>query len=406
MKSIIYLPGIGGKNHNDSAHEYAKRYLYAMDRAGSDKSKKYNLEEDQLYFGLADFFKAPVTSIFEHGLEDDDEGVEVCRIYECSYDEDLTKKFEKKNVFRKLILVLIILFSKTWVLLKVIFKRNSLSGKKKLEIVYFLAFMFLIAAFALILFPTAVTSLTDIFTKTLPSDSALSKEIAEKIAPWTKYTHWIIAGLTLFTAIIPKFKKNISKKATDFLCIDSYLTMGNSKLELMGKVESLVEKILEEDNCDSLEIHSYGFGGIVLIDCLFPYGNKSNYRLSNEVKQIVTIRCPYHIISTYYPNYFKKRNIQKNMALERWFNIFSETDILSSNFETAINKDKDFLKMSEMELPIKNLSYEIINTEKLGFWKYLRLLSFKTHQTYWGESTMTSNCLYLIMEKTLEEEPS
>lgn len=406
MKSIIYLPGIGGKDYEDSVHKYAKRYLYSMDKANPDKSKKYYLEEDDEHFGLADFYTAPVASIFERISKDEDDGVEVCKIYECSYDEDLTKKFEKKYVFRKLGLVLVILISKIWVLLKVIFKRNSLSGKKKLEIVYFLSFLFLIVAFALVLFPAAIASLTDIFTRAVPTGSELSNEIAEKIAPWTKYTHWIMAGLTIITAIIPKFKNTISKKATDFLCIDSYLTMGNSKLELIGKVESLLEKILEDDKCDSVEIHSYGFGGILLIDSLFPFGNRPNYRLSEEVTQIVTIRCPYHIISTYYPNYFRKRRIEQNMGLECWFNIFSETDILSSNFDAVINKEKDFLKMHEMKFPIRNLSYDIINTERLGFWKYLRLLSFKTHQTYWGESTMTSNCLYLIMENELQAETS
>ncbi|WP_422860774.1 hypothetical protein ACOKFD_08050 [Flagellimonas sp. S174] len=404
MKSIIYLPGVLGKKHSDSAKEYAQRYLYSMDRMNHDRFKKYYLEEEDFHFGLGGTFTTSVTSIFEYNSKNKEEAVEVCKIYECSYDENFTKKFEKKNAIQKLGLVLIILFSKAGALIKALFLKNTFSGKKKLEILYFLFFLLLISIFALISFPAVLTSITDILINALPKDSELLKTIHQKIAPGVIVSHWITAGIAIMTAVFPKFKNTISRKATYFLCMDSYLTMGNNKLELTGKVESLVEAVLEEDNPDSLELHSYGFGGIVLIDSIFPYGNIPNYRMANEIKRVVTIRCPYDFISTYYPDYFKNRGTFQDIALESWYNIYSDTDILSSNYDISNSNGKNFFNIAELGIPIKNLPYNLTNTKNLGFWKYLKVLSFKTHQTYWGEGAITANCLYLIMERALPAE--
>ncbi len=400
MKSIIYLPSISNNTIEDTANAYARRYMQSLDKMNPDKTKKYYLEEE-LRFELDEKLSTPVTSIFEYSSNRDD-GKEVCRIYECSYESNLTERFKKTNVLAKMGLILLILISKTGVLLKTLFKRNSLSGKKRLEVFYFFTFLCFVAVSAVLLFPAILTSLTGILSSLVDDKSILSSGFLDNMSPWMTLSYWITTMTALITSVFPKFGSFVSDKATDSLCIDAYLTMGNNKLEITGKLESLIEKVTEEEDYQSLELHGYGFGGIVIIDAFFPYGNSPNFRLGNEVRKIVTIRCPHDFIATYYPDYFKKRGAAKNMVLERWTNIYSEADVLSSDFEFGLNSETEGLVLEEKGIKIDNHTYHVTSVEKLGFWKYLGLFTLKTHQKYWGEGT-AANCIYLTMESQFEQ---
>lgn len=403
MKSIIYLPGLGYSYFNISGHDYAERYMSSLDKMNPDRTKKYYLEKKEFQYGFENRFSTPVTCIFEY-CNSKDESVEVCKIYECFYVDSLTEKFKKRNMLYKLVLILLILFTKIWTLVRAIAQKQFLNGKKRLQIFYFFTFLCLIAVFAVLMFPAMLTSFMGALNQLFDDDSILLDQILDNMASWVTFSYWVTTAMAFLATVVPEFRNFISNIATEFLCIDSYLTMGNSKLDIIGKLESLVERVSEEDDYDGLEVHGYGFGCIVLIDSIFPFGNRPKYRLNSEITNIVTIGCPHDFISTYYPDYFKNRCIPEKMALKQWSNIYSEVDILSSNFRMDNDDHGGHFKLSDKSVSIKNILFDVINVEKLGFWNHLGLIGLKAHQMFWGKGTDSSNCLSLLMENELQQE--
>ncbi len=397
MKSIIYLPGLGYSHFNISGHDYAERYMSSMNKVNPDRKKKYYLEKKEYNYGYKNKFSTTVTSIFEYSSSKD-KSVEVCKVYECFYTDNLTESFKRRNILSKLLRILFILAKKTWTLVETIVKKQYLNGRKRLQIFYFFTFLCLIAVFGLLMFPALVTSFIGALNQVIKNDSNLLDRILYNISPWVTFSNWITTAMAFLATFFPKFRNFVSNIATEFLCIDSYLTMGNGKLDITGELESLVEKVSEEDNYDSLELHGYGFGCVVIIDSIFPFGNRATYRLNTEITNIITIGCPHDFISTYYQGYFKKRVIPEKMALKQWSNIYSEVDVLSSNFRMDSDNHDGHFEVLDKRVPIKNVLFDVINVEKLGFWDHLGIIGLRAHQMFWGKGTDSSNCLGLVIE--------
>ncbi len=402
MKSIIYLPSLGYSYFDISGYNYAERYMSSMDKMNPDKAKRYYLQKKELQFGLDGKFSAPFTSIFEYTSTKED-GVEVCKIYECFYVDSLTEKFKEKNILSKLVLILLILFAKTWILILAIVKGKFLNAKKRLEIFYFFTFLCLIAIFALFMFPAMLTSFLGALDQLFDDDSIFLDNVLRNMAPWVTFSYWVTTATAFLATIFPNFRSAISNIATEFLCIDSYLAMGNGKLDIIGKLECLIEEVSETDDCSSFEIHGYGFGSIIMMDTMFPFCREGTYRLKNEITGMVTIGCPHDFISTYYPNYFTNRTIPKKIALTHWFNIYAEPDILSSNFNLKKRQEDGLLGLMDDKIAISNLPFNAINRTKFGFLSHLGLAGLKAHQMFWGKNAESSNCLNLILNSRISE---
>jgi hypothetical protein len=63
---------------------------------------------------------------------------------------------------------------------------------------------------------------------------------AINLNPWVSFSYWVTTVTALLTTVIPNFRSFISNVATKFLCLDYYLTISDNKLEIIGKLESLI----------------------------------------------------------------------------------------------------------------------------------------------------------------------
>lgn len=393
MKIIIYLPGLGYDFFDISGFNYAERYMSSLDKMNPKKEVKYLLEKKEMMYGFMDKIPSQVTSIFEYE-NDVQEKTETHRIYEFYYADSLTEKFKNRNIIGKLVLMLFTLLSKSFTFLKTFALSQNLNLKKRLESLYFFTILGIVASYAIILFPALVTSISGVLEKIFINENL--EDYIECIIN----TSYFISTITAFvTTMSPGFRIFVSNVATEFLCLDYYLTLSDNKLEIIGKLESLVERIAENEDYESLELHGYSFGSIILMDSIFPYGNKPALRLTKEVDKIVTIGCPHDFICTFYPDYFKDREYLTESSLKKWLNIYSDIDILSSNFRADDKKQDGKFKLSNSNIEVKNIFFNIINPESLNFWSHLGVIGIKAHKLFWGKGVDSSSCLNMIVDK-------
>lgn len=393
MKIIIYLPGLGYEFYDISGFHYAERYMTSLDKMNPKKEVNYLLEKKEMKYGFLRNINSQITSIYEY-QESVEDKEETHRIYEFYYADSLTEKFSNKNIILKLVFILFTLLSKSFTFLKTFAVSKNLNLKKRLESLYFFTILGIVAFYAIILFPVLITSISGIINKFFNGEG-----LEENIEVLLNISHFISALTAIVTTISPNFRKFISNIATEFLCLDYYLTLGDNKLEIIGKLESLVEKISEKENYSSIELHGYSFGSIILMDSIFPYGNKPALRLTKEIDRIVTIGCPHDFISTFYPQYFKEREFIKDSKLSKWINIFSDIDILSSNFREDDKKQDGKFKLINSNFEVKNAFFNIINPDSLNFWSHLGVIGIRAHKLFWGQGVDSSSCLNLLVKQ-------
>ncbi|PWT74966.1 MAG: hypothetical protein C5B59_10060, partial [Bacteroidetes bacterium] len=195
--------------------------------------------------------------------------------------------------------------------------------------------------------------------------------------------------------------------ATEFVCVNYYLEAGNRKLAILGQLNSLIEAIYETEVAQSLapsplQIHGYSFGTIIAIDALFPFGNPPAEKVTDNTETLYTIGCPYEFISSYYPGYFDNRNgsVGKRM---KWFNIFTNSDALSSNFrkdDKSGPAEYSFGNNKDIPSP-ENLAYEIIPKKKFRLFDFAMLYFLRAHDLYWDGADTFESCASLIFRKVI-----
>ncbi len=79
----------------------------------------------------------------------------------------------------------------------------------------------------------------------------------------------------------------------------------------------------------SVHIVAFSFGSVVSLDLLFPH-SRPGARIGT-IKNLVSIGCPFDIIRTYWPAYFKDRQKKSNVP-EKWVNIYASLDVFGSNY--------------------------------------------------------------------------
>jgi hypothetical protein len=112
----------------------------------------------------------------------------------------------------------------------------------------------------------------------------------------------------------------------------SYLKHPERKAIIARKFDTLLEYIANQHpRIGGIELHTCGFGSIIACDLLFPNGPAPGERIRSRIQLLITIRSPHDFIKNYYPDYFRKRK-RYILALTHWYNVYSPSTILSSNF--------------------------------------------------------------------------
>ncbi len=403
MKAVIYLPGIGYDYFDISSELYAYRYKSALDKSGRDKFKKYVTEHSKFNYGKDDRYSSNISSIIEYSDENNDKNV-VCKIYEFEYSKDLTTKFNNRNIFVRSLLLFFALIKKFPKFLQVLFLRKStLSFIQKAEIVYFGVIFICIALFGILILPSLISYLIELINAALHIwTNGNSKEIRLYVPEMLN--QMVISLTAVVLVFFPKFNTSISKIATEFICLDYFLNVGEKKLDIIGKLETLIERISENEEYEFIELHGQGFGSVLILDIIYPYGNTPVLRVQDEIKNIVTIGCPYDFIKAYYPHYFENRESHKNIKLNNWYNIYSEIDVFSSNFRYDSKSEPAEISVAKNGILPENLFFNVVNPESVRFWSYMLLLGIRIHKIFWGHEPDSVNCLSNLMEKMNPEQ--
>ncbi|WP_196893651.1 hypothetical protein [Aureivirga marina] len=407
MKSIIYLPGLGQDEQN-SLEAYVKRYMASMEKINDNTNKKYSVEYEDLSYGDAHNYNAKRAVISEF-LEETGHK-KVIEIIGYNYNEELTAHFNNKKIFVQAFLLFSTLSIRFWRLISSVFsfRRTSLSLDKKLQVFFMLIIFSMLTLFGILMIPAIIGVVIELIPKILNAFSEdtftlrFLGEDSKFIEALKRVSEIIVSMTTIMLVFFPTMHEKLTQMSSKYLCVDHYLSYGKNKLEIIGKLETLISKVDENKESTTLELHSYSFGSIVLLDLIFPYKRVPLKTIQKNVSKIVTIGCPYDFIKQYYPNYFSNRNESDVMKNVIWQNVFCQADVFSSNFRTD-NKclqPKEELKPAQLENLIfdfsivpTNLFFDVYDIKTLGSVDKIFFIGFRAHGTFWGRSYESVSCI-------------
>lgn len=406
MESIIYIPGLGTRLFNQSVESFAYRFKKALDINDPEKLRHYETEFRKINYGKDNKQESNVAVIY---ITEDGKRKNIFEIYELDYGNTLTDKFEKSNIFVKTFLLFISIIIKIpdiiFQFLRSMFTKKqkpiSLSFKDILQFTYGSFILLLLSIFGIILVLSLISYIPDFFQMNKIQDPVGILKILNAFRE-TAIAKYIIGISTLLFLILPTAKNFITILATEYLCTMYYLNFGERRQNIIGKLEELTEYISENVNPKRISFYCYSFGSIIAADALFPYDGKVSYRIADRVELLVTIGSPIDFIRVYWPKYFADRK-KSNTRLIKWYNIYSMSDILSSNFRFD-NKELDakYGIAADSIMPT-NIPYNILNTEGNSIINTILLLGFKANQLYWDDEVYSASCFTNLIIKMRED---
>jgi hypothetical protein len=369
-------------------------------------------------------------------------------VYGLDYNDTLVETYVKRNLLMKTILLAVTLIEG---FLRLIFRfyRKGKSLREKLQLAYGLLIAGLLIVYLVILIGAVIASIQQLRrpnppqpgaagaqpTQT-PAQNTLAEEpnqanalenvgaklksvvtaIGRFIIGQKDRLPAIIVFLTALGFVVPpqaQIKEKISLAATNYLCLIHYLNWGERSHAIGGKLESLLEHLVEKElGYQRIHIFSYSFGSIVAVDSLFTAGRKPIERFK-KIDTLVTIGCPFDIIRTYWPSYFTGRQSVTSEG-PKWINVYSPIDILSSNFADTGNAERVTQTQSEgvgvevdgqIRKP-ESVSFSQGSYQGLGIIDILTLTGFRAHSLYWGEEVKGEiTCFHDIVKKMYQGTP-
>jgi len=386
MKRSLYIPGLGHEQLDISVKAYALRMMKAIDENDLDSFKTYRIESSDKEYD-SDGSIADVVSIFE---KRNDSEKEIYRFYEFKYGKLLTGKYKESNMLFRFFSLLIVLVTRFLSVLKSLFSfRDEINSKSKIQALYFTMIYFFLALYLVLLVPSLLALLGS-FTESIEQ----LKFLSEQINKFENEYKVILATFAAFMLFTPNSKNIFLEMATEYLAANQYLSVGDRRLLIMGKISRLIEAISEEEENVNIEVHAYSFGSVLAIDALFPYEAEPNLRIKENVNRLITIGCPFDFIEIYWSKYFSGRKYSK-LALEEWKNIYSDLDVLSTKFDGYPAKRTAFIKSEEFWKSVENIdvAYNMVNPKQVSFVQMLMFYGLKAHQTYWDKHVDSRSCL-------------
>ena len=225
----------------------------------------------------------------------------------------------------------------------------------------------------------------------------------------------VLAGLGIVLPKSDKIREIIANFSTMIIALINYLQYGERRPILNGQILSLLEHIVEKPDIEYTRINilAYSFGSILALDTLFPRERDIPARVKS-VKCLVTIGSPFDFVHMLWPKYFKDRTPHDSL---NWFNIYSPTDVLSSNFRSTSKKDSaqggeeeapssgTRLKNVAWLQPPMNIKYTIGGSDDdLSIWDVIHLVGFLNHGKYWDtEPEAQYNAFDVVVPKMFKD---
>lgn len=221
----------------------------------------------------------------------------------------------------------------------------------------------------------------------------------------------LITALGLFTTT--SLKQWISDVSVWLISAITYLSVGDRRSALTGKVSTLLEYIEEKVDVEYRQVHivAYSFGSIIAIDAMYPTSPPSER--NSKVDKLITFGCPFDFVRTFWSDYFKQR-----MPLEKrpeWRNIYASIDVLASNFKDEDKNEKECKSQGVYTIhdkgkpsvcPQSVLFGPNVSLSDYSLLQQITLIGFKVHLSYWGDpESYARSCFDLIVKCIYQDDP-
>ena len=432
-EAIIFIPGIGRAWDDPMIEGVARRIATAIDRQSTTEKAKAVVETAEQEYGVG--YKCKMFTIVK---KDGQEERPLIDVFGLDYNDTLVESYANRPLFMKIIMLAVTMFD-SFIRLIFRFHKPGKGWKEKIQLFYGFLISSLLVAYFVILLAAVIASfeqLRNIAQKNAPvaqqSQAGMLQAPSSGIrsffgAAWggikniyQRSKHVFTALIVLLTAIgfvVPpkaKLKENISVAATNYLCLIHYLNWGERSHAIGGKLESLLEFVVErEPRYERIHIVGYSFGSVVAIDNLFTVGRKPIDRF-RRINTLVTIGCPFDMIRTYWPGYFEDRQSVSADA-PSWLNVYSPIDVLSSNFADGGNEQPVQASWSENDVGVQVdgqlrkpdcIMFSQGSYQGLGVIDILTLTGFKAHSLYWGETVRGEiTCFHDVVKRMYHDTP-
>jgi hypothetical protein len=406
MKHIVYVPGLGYNFNPDLSMEaYANRLRIALENNKPPKLK-YEIKVTKAKYGAKSKYFSDIATITE---TDGKSTTTIYKIYEFKYGDELITSFKKSNKFTQLMLVTFAIAGRSVAIVKSWFRPNGMSVKQQFQTIWMLLLALSAMVLALSVFAAILTTTGAVLAQYMANGNLKHFEDwlhthKPAMLSWLdkKSLKTISLGIESFISALflfnSKYKDTFYQSTTEFLCAHNYLKYGLCRPVILGKMDMLLQKIAEEEpEEDEISIHAYSFGSVIALDFLYPFGHPPSKLVINRVSTFVSVGCPFDFIRTYYPNFYKGR-IDYKLSLNKWLNVCSSTDILSSNFRNDNKNAEANVAIVNGGLLPQNVIYDTINPKTLKFTDYLMLISIKAHRMYWDSDIVGQSFMGTVVE--------
>ena len=207
----------------------------------------------------------------------------------------------------------------------------------------------------------------------------------------------------------------LNRLSEELLAFVYYLSFADRRAEITGEVDDFIEGLVESGpGYPRFAVMGYSFGSIVALDVFCPPDGVRARRL-DHVDTLVTIGSPHDFILTYWADYFANRDPGHRLPAT-WLNIYSPTDVLSSQFEKTSSGRPDASSgglensFGRPGLLARGPTEELVfrehsTSEELTLWSLLCLRGLRAHSLYWSpDDQRDRNCFHLIVPRLFPEE--
>lgn len=404
----IYITGLGQSIDNETVEKYAERLKNEL--SFKTDGTFYHLKiEKEIYPIDKD---CTLVKIYRKDRKDKDDknidGELVYKIYDFQYHRILTDRFQRYNIIIKNLLLFVLVLKKFPQIILRLFNGNGFS--RPLQTLYAFLILLTISTCVLFLIPGcidliisntgkgATENINDFFCF-FHSKYSIDNNKAIILSSYSKK---ILSITTLILLFAPRSKTILTSLATEFSCVDSYITNGEQSQILLGNLDQLVEYIAENEPNPEIHFHSYSFGSILAIDALFPIAKiPPSDNIKKLTKLLITTGSPFEFINAYYPSFYDNRcDVMKDHL--KWLNIYSISDVFSTNFRRDSRRGEAEFGIKDISLIPENINYEI-TSDRPGIISFFSLNSIKMHKCYWDSLTIGQSCMKVLLPVMLRE---
>lgn len=394
--AIVFLPALGAEWGDEGLEQTAHRMATALERKAQSAAAKFSVDLKAGEEKYSDEQKTRVCTIVR---ADESNRTPVADLYSFYYQDALTERFAKRNLVTKAFFVLLAIVVHLPRVVRALFSTHtSKSPRETIQFVYAILILLLLClylgflCFALYQTARGLTQLGG-------SNPDVSVPQLLVVAG---------AGIGVF---IPRLRDWVSEAAVSYISLINYLSFGDRREVISGRLADLLEYVAEKDNplYSRIIFLAYSFGTIVALDTLFPQEEEPSdrYRL---IETLVTIGTPYDAIRSWWKSYFTERHGFSGYP-ENWLNVYAPADVLGSNFrmdgvQGEATDSIELLDGSKARLP-NNLLYSAgPRLDEVGRLETITLIGLRVHAMYWQKELEAESAYGLILERLYEGKPA